>query len=108
MKRQHGRTSDQSGEVGECCKRLRNTARELSVRERLPDKATKQVDDAVKTFTTLQTSSPSKTYQAFLYDILRQCGTSPVLLCAASLGKKKIVDLGSKERVDLLAYVRAT
>ena len=108
MKRQHERTSDQQGELGICCQRLRDTARELSIRERLDGRAAKQVDDAVGILTTSQTTSPSKTYQAFLHDILRHCSSSLVLLCAASLGKKRIVDLGLKERVSLLAYVRGT
>ena len=62
----------------------------------------------VETLSTVQTSSPSKTYQAFLHDILRHCSPSLVLLCAASFGKKRIVDLGLKDRVSLLAYVRDT
>jgi hypothetical protein len=44
MKRQHDRISDQPGEVGTCCVRLHNTARELSVRERLSDQAANRVD----------------------------------------------------------------
>ena len=94
MKRQYERISDQRSEVGKCCQRLHNTARELIVRERLGRKATKHVDDVDEILTTLQTSSPSNTYQAFLCDILRHCGTSLDLLCAASLGRKTIVDLG--------------
>ena len=108
MKRQHGRASDQPGELGKCCERLHNTAREINVMERVDGRAAKQVDDAVETLSTVQMSSPSKTYQAFLYDILRHCSPSLVLLCAASFGKKRIVDLGLKDRVSLLAYVRDT
>ena len=108
MKRQHDRISDQPGEVGNYCVRLHNTARELSVTERLSDQAANLVDEAVTLLTTLQTSSPSKTYQAFLYDILRHCGKSMFLLCAASFRKKGIIDLGYKKRVNLLAYLRAT
>lgn len=89
MKRHHERTSDQPGELGRCCERLHNTARELSVKERLDGRAAKQVDDAVEILTTSQTASSSKTYQAFLYDILRHCSPSLVLLCAASLGKNE-------------------
>ena len=34
MKRQHRRASDQPGELGKCCERLHNTAREINVMER--------------------------------------------------------------------------
>jgi hypothetical protein len=108
MKRQHERSSSQPGELGKCCERLHNTARAISVRERLEGRAVKQVQDAVEILTTPQTASPSKTYQAFLHDILRHCSPSLVLLCAASFGKKRIVDMGLKERVSLLAYLRDT
>lgn len=108
MKRHHQRTSDQPGELGKCCERLHNTAREINVMERVDGRAAKQVDDAVEILTTVQTSKPSKTYQAFLHDILRHCSRSLVLLCAASFGKKRIVDLGLKDRVSLLAYMRDT
>ena len=106
MKRQHERTSNQPGEVGKCCQRLHETARELRIRERLEGREANQVDDAVEILTTSQTTPSSKTYQAFLYDILRHCGPSLALLCAASCGKKRIVDLGLKERVKLLGYMR--
>ena len=76
--------------------------------ERVDGRAAKEVDDAVETLGTVQTSSPSKTYQAFLHDILRHCSLSLVLLCAASFGKKRIVDLGLKDPVSLLAYIRNT
>lgn len=107
MKRQrhHERTSDQPDKVGRCCQRQHNTARKLSIRERLDDKATKQVDDAVEVSTTLPTSSSSSIYQTFLYDFLRHCGTGLVLLCAASLGEKRIVVLSLKERVSPRQYV---
>ncbi len=108
MKRQPARTIDQSANVSECCQRLHNAGRELGVVEHLEGRAIKQVDDAVNILTSLQTSPSSKTYQSFLYDVLRHCGEGLVLLCAASLGKKRVVDLGSKDRVSLLAYLRAT
>ena len=106
MNRQHERTSDQQGELGRCCQRLHDTSRELSVRERLDGRSVKQVDDAFEILNTSQTASSSKSYQAFLNDILRHCGPGLVLLCAASCGKKRIVSLGYKDRVSLLAYMR--
>lgn len=108
MKRQNGRASDQPGELGKCCERLHETAREINIMERVDGRAARQVNDAVEILSSVQTNPPSRTYQAFLYDVLRHCSPSLVLLCAASFGKKRIVDLGSKERVSLLAYVRDT
>ena len=90
------------------CKRLHNTAREINVIEYIDGRAAKQVDDTVDTLSTVQTSSPSKIYQAFFHDILRHYSPGLILLCAASFRKKRIVDLGLKERVSLLAYVRDT
>lgn len=56
MKRQHGRASDQPGELGKCCERLHNTAREINVKGRVDGRAAKQVDDAVETLSTVQIS----------------------------------------------------
>lgn len=89
MKKQHERTSNQPNELDKCCRRLHDTARKLNVKKRLDDKTDKQIDDAVEILTTFQTTSSSKTYQTFLHDILRHCNSSLVLLCAASLEKKK-------------------
>ena len=108
MKRQHERDSDQPGEVGKCCQRLHDTARKLTVREYMDDRAAKNVDDAITLLTTRQTNSQTRPYQAFLHDVLRHCSPSLVLLCAGSLGRKRIIDLGKVRRVSLLAYVRNT
>lgn len=62
MKRQHKRSLNQPGELGKCCKRLYNTVRAISVKERLEGKAVKQVEDAVEILTAPQTASLSKTY----------------------------------------------
>ncbi|EGP82407.1 uncharacterized protein MYCGRDRAFT_51599 [Zymoseptoria tritici IPO323] len=107
MKRQPERLSTIPGEVGKCCKRLHNTARELDVRERLDSKAMKHANDAVDILLTSRTNVQSRPYQEFLYDILYHCGPSVTLLCAASFGRKKIIDLGKHGRISLLEYVRS-
>ena len=106
MKRQPKRKSDQSGELGRFCERLHSTARELIVRERLDRTAANNVDDAIEVLIASESDPRSQIYQAFLYDVLHHCNTGLTLLCAASLGRKKILHLGTHDRVSLLAYVR--
>ncbi|KAI9750423.1 MAG: hypothetical protein M4579_006478 [Chaenotheca gracillima] len=64
--------------------------------------------DAFAILTTSQTVQARKTLQTFLGDVLRHCGPSLALLCAASFGSKRLTNLGSSSRVSLLAYVKAT
>lgn len=103
MKRDQRRKSDQRGQTGICCERLHHTVRELVVRERLDGQAAKNVEDGVKCLTTSHLNSSSRIYQAFLFDVLNHCDVGVALLCAASLCKKRISNLGSKDRVGLLA-----
>ncbi|MCS6719916.1 hypothetical protein, partial [Proteus mirabilis] len=42
----------------------------------------------------------------FLIDVCHQCGAATALLCSKGLGKRRIVDLNSKERVFLLSYLK--
>ena len=53
-----------------------------------------------------QTNRDSKIYQLFLYDILRHSGSGLVVLCAASLGKQRVVHLSEDERVGLVSYIK--
>jgi hypothetical protein len=47
-----------------------------------------------------------KLYKQFLRDVQRQCGGGLVVLCSSSLGKQRIVDLKSSDRIFLLSYLK--
>ena len=66
----------------------------------------KLVDDAVQTLMTLPTTRDSKIYQLFLHDILRHSGSGLLVLCAASLGKQRVVHLAENDRVGLVSYIK--
>lgn len=106
MKRQRWRTSEQADKVGKCCERLHQTAREIEVRERVDGRAVQLVADAAQTMLATQATSQGRTYRGFLYDISYHCGVSIVLLCAAGLGRKRIIELGARDRVSFLAYLK--
>ena len=43
-------------------------------------------------------------YRSFLRNVLRPCGRGLALLCAASLGKQRVVHLTEKNRTSLVGY----
>ncbi len=99
--------STQPREIDGQCDSLSKGFKTIEVLERLDDKATEHVEAAVKILTTEQTIRPLKVYKAFLHDVLRHCGPELVLLCAACLGKPKIVGLKAEHRIGLLDHVKA-
>jgi hypothetical protein len=48
----------------------------------------------------------SKVYQLFLNDITRHCDSGLALLCAASIGKHKVISLNAQERTSLVEYIK--
>lgn len=89
-----------------CCEKLRKDSGTIKVLERLSGRGPKLVDDAVKTLTTTQTSRDSKIYQLFLHDILRHSGSGLVVLCAASLGKQRVVHLAEADKIGLVSFIK--
>ncbi len=92
--------------ISECCEKIQKSVASLKVLERLDDRATKLITAAVETMTTQQTVHASKVYQMFLHDILRHCGRGLVLLCAASLGRQRVIKLNSRDRTQLVHYIK--
>jgi hypothetical protein len=93
--------------IKECGEKLRKTAGDISTLGRLDARAARHTKSAAGNMTTVQTTHNSKVYQVFLFDILRHCGPPLVLLCAASLGKQRVVDLHGQNRTALVHYVKA-
>ncbi len=48
----------------------------------------------------------AKVYQLFLHDILRHSGSGLVVLCAASLGKQRVVHLAENDRIGLVSFTK--
>ncbi|KAH6701338.1 hypothetical protein BKA61DRAFT_433875, partial [Leptodontidium sp. MPI-SDFR-AT-0119] len=90
----------------ECFERLAEVVGTIRILERLSDRGAKHVDTAVDILTTSQTTRESKVYQTFLHDILRQAGRGLVVLCAASLGKQRVVQLSESDRAGLVRHVK--
>jgi hypothetical protein len=90
----------------ECYERLSKAVGPIQILERLSDRGAKHVDTAVDILTTLQTTRESKVYQTFVYDILRLAGRGLVVLCAASLGKQRVVQLSESDRASLVHHVK--
>jgi hypothetical protein len=107
-KRQIDKVPDHNNGIADCRRRLQQMCRKLVVMGRLEGRATKQVKEGVVALTDPCRDSPSKAYQSFLCDVLHHCHEGTVLLCASSLGKKRVVDIGSSGRVALLAYLKET
>lgn len=106
-KRQVATKLEPSSGVSECSEKLRKSTANLKILGRLDDRAVGLAVAAVETLTTEQTSRGSKTYQTFLGDILHHCGRGLVLLCAASLGKQKVVSLNFQDRIGLVHYLKS-
>lgn len=107
MKRQPKRVSERSNQIEPFCRLLHDMARTLDVVERLESATAAQVCDAVQALACPQTTAVMKRYDAFLRDVLRLCGRTSLLLVVASLSKKTIMHMNAKNRVDLLAYLKA-
>ncbi|KAH8726662.1 hypothetical protein GQ44DRAFT_613312 [Phaeosphaeriaceae sp. PMI808] len=97
---------EQSSAVSECAEKLRKSAGNLKILERLDEKEAKLVASAVSVLKVEQTSRDAKLYQTFLRDVYYQCSRSLALLCAASLGKQRIISLNARDRIGLFQYLK--
>jgi hypothetical protein len=92
--------------IKECQGRLSKGAEAIQILNRVPDRGVQHVMKAVGIMTTPQTTRESKVYQSFLYDILRHAGRGLVLLCAASLGKQRVVQLNALDKTSLVRHIK--
>jgi hypothetical protein len=90
----------------ECYEKVFKAAQTVRILERVTDRGAKHVDTAVEILTTAQSTRESRVYQTFLSDILRQLGPGFVVLCAATLGKQRIVQLNELDRAGLVSRVK--
>ncbi|KAG8405723.1 hypothetical protein J3458_021664 [Metarhizium acridum] len=91
--------------VRNCIEKMHDTIQKLDVLQRLDDTAG-LMSTAAKIMQNEQTGRREKIYKQFLIDIRDHCGPSTTLLCAKSLGKRRIVDLNIRERISLLSYLK--
>lgn len=92
--------------IRESCEKLQKSASNVRILGRLDVRDDKLVKSAVEIMTTTQKIRGSKVYQVFLQDIFRHCGSALTLLCAASLGKQRIISLNGQDRTALVHYVK--
>jgi hypothetical protein len=97
---------DKWGGIDGCREKLLEDAAATKILERLTGRGPTLVDDAVDILVTSKTTRDAKVYQLFLYDILRHSGPGIVVLCAASLGKQRVVHLAEKDRTGLVGWIR--
>jgi hypothetical protein len=97
---------EESTAVAECTEKLRKSIENLKILGRLDKKATKLVTTAASILRSRPTNREGKLYQTFLRDIYRQCGREQVVLCAAGLGKQRVVCLNTQDRTRLVHYVK--
>lgn len=95
-----------STSIMECTKRLQDSMESMKILGRLDAKRTKLAASAAAVLKTETNNREGRIYQTFLRDIHRQCGPEQVVLCAAGLGKQRIVCLNNKERTLLVQYVK--
>ena len=100
-------TAKQSNVITQCSEKLQTCIGNLKILERLDKRAAGLVITATKILTTQQTSRESRVYQTFLGDVLRQCGRGMALLCAAGLGKQRVTTLSSRDRIQLVHYLKS-
>ena len=105
--RRAGKPHDKLGEVDGCWKKLQEDAEATKILERLTGRGPTHLNSAVDILVTSTTNREAKVYQLFLYDVLRLSGPGMVVLCAASLGKQRVVHLAEKDRTSLVGRIRA-
>ena len=92
--------------VKQCSSKIEKSATDLKILGRLDIKNSRPISVAVDILKTAQTNRASKIYQLFLTDIIRNCNRGLALLCAASIGKQRIVALNTKERTILMRHIK--
>jgi hypothetical protein len=91
----------------DCENKLQTTLQSFKILDRLDARAAKSVELAISVLTNEQTVRGSKVYQDFLNDIIRHCGHGLAFLCAASLGKHKIIGMNAQSRTSLVSHLRS-
>ncbi|KAH8691865.1 hypothetical protein BGW36DRAFT_362896 [Talaromyces proteolyticus] len=91
--------------VDDCWIRLQKQARQIQIRGRLDDKGKKQAKIAVGSLNGV-TEKSANFYREFLQDVLHDCGSEFVILCAAALGKHRVVNLKKDDRISLLGRIK--
>jgi hypothetical protein len=92
--------------VKNCVDKIQTTLQKLTVLQRVDD-TSGLMSTAAKIMRSEQTRRREKIYKQFLIDVRDLCGAGTALLCSKGLGKRRIVDLNSKERVSLLSHLKA-
>ncbi len=105
-KRRLGKQCANPSAINDCCGKLLKDVEKLKVLERLDGRGSRLVHCAVQTLTNPQTTRDSKIYQCFLTDILRHAGPELVVLCSSSLGKQRVANLITQDRIALIRYIR--
>ena len=100
------RNLSQTTADGNYCGRLRKTADDLKVVERLNARGCKHMETAIQILSSPPKSRSVKVYQDFLHDIQRHCGSGILLLCAVGLGKQRIASMTEQDRIKLLRHVK--
>lgn len=99
-------TSDERDGVARTCKLLHATMKRMRTRDRLSGRSPRLVREAVDIMKTPQTGRDNIVYQEFLCDVLHNCGRGVTLLCAASLGKFRVVRLQEKDKIGLIDHLK--
>jgi hypothetical protein len=85
----------------EAWNRIIDTGEDLKILRSLSEVHVKRVTEAIEILKIVQSSPRRKTYQVFLYEVLRKCGPPAVLVCAIALGQVKAANMKTHHRVDL-------
>ncbi|KAF2632998.1 hypothetical protein BU25DRAFT_406272 [Macroventuria anomochaeta] len=97
-----------SSALSECIQKLNMSIKKWRVLGRLDKKETDLLRAACNALTVEQATRDGRLYQTFLCDVNRNCNRTSALLCAASLGKQRIVCLNVQERINLLQHLKLT
>ncbi|GKZ75204.1 hypothetical protein AnigIFM50267_003135 [Aspergillus niger] len=106
VKRQIWINSSVSTVVDECFQKIRSTLSTVKTLQRLQDNNIALVENAVNTMMNPPPNRDSKLYRTFLTDILRIGHRGLVVLCAASLGKQRIVSMNKQERLHMIQCLK--
>ncbi|KMP02024.1 hypothetical protein CIRG_02163 [Coccidioides immitis RMSCC 2394] len=105
-KRQIEVKDDLSNAVTECIGKFQKTLANLQILGRLDEKASQLVVAAVNALKLRPSNRDSSVYRTFLTDILRCCCRGFVVLCAASIGKQRVVTMNNDDRTRLVHYLK--
>lgn len=104
--REERRSDHRRDGIAACCEKLHKDTESIRILERLSGRGPALVEDANSILAASHTARDSKVYQSFLHDVLRHCDRGLTLLCAASLGKQRVVHLTEKDRTSLVGYLK--